>query len=426
MIQSHQKGRAIFGVIAVIAVIALLCSLIVYICRVSYATTKAKEIAEAVAIRSQLYCPDVPVNHSKMKSSKYLKNGPYGATIILDDEEETPQPEKDKLYFSVVVEIPSKSVCTQLIKTDVFNPDLVTINEDPKGQCPGRIRFYFTCSDKLQPEEMMDALPPSYDEPAVLPHFTFANHTSDKNTHNELKCKEPLPYEDKNGNCVECITASQCHESQDCVENMCEDCPQFSSRTVRIGQRIGTRNCYCQEGYQLNTDQNGCIRENSDWDINQNCVGNHCSVCPKNARHDKGQRIGTTDCYCEDGYLPRQTGTTQWQCAKVAILYPEPDNQIIIHDEKYAEPAPQKIEKEQLTAEPSIPLPTVKPQQIRPVIVPQKPMVVKTHEPVYIPVFEEFEDIFTPGLMPQDSWLPFPTDGNWDIQAWESLEITIQ
>ena len=425
MIQNHQKGRTIFGVIAVIAVIALLCILFIYICRTSRASSKAKEIAEAIAVRSQLYCPKI---HNKFQSEtkKYAQNGPFGTTINLQNEQETPQPTEGKLYFSVTVDTSSKSVCKKLIQTDVFQADLITVDENINGQCPGLIRFYFTCPyelDAYQDPETYQPVP--FNGYHNRPHFTFSSPKN--NFHDKLKCKEPTPYEDKKGNCVECIMASQCHESQDCVENMCQDCPEHSSRTVRIGQRIGTRNCYCQEGYQLNSERTGCELANDDWDIHQNCVGNRCSVCPENANHNKGQRVGPTDCYCEEGYLPRQTGATQWQCAKVAILYPEPANQIIIHDEKYP------VEQKRLapkSADIQKPQPvhhkTVQHQKARPAVTQPRPLRHQPTNPVYPKTFEDFNTLFEPVLIPSPASWPIPPDAGWDIQAWESLEITIQ
>ncbi len=289
------------------------------------------------------------------------------------------------------------------------------MNDDIDGKCPGSIRFYFACPYELDDQPMMDTPDSMVYETPLPPHFTF---TSNEDSENEkIKCKEPLPYEDKNGNCVECITASQCHESQDCVENLCENCPEYSSRAVRVGQRIGTRNCYCQKGYQLNTEQNGCVPENSDWDIRQNCVGNHCSICPENANHNKGQRVGSTDCYCADGYLPRQTGATQWQCAKVVILYPEPNNQIIIHEEKYPVPAKPTYGEQKGDEQ----FPAVLPKVNSP-----KPLRQQYVHPVPTPSINHWDAIFAPDLMPQQNLLPFPNDGSWDIRAWESLEITIQ
>ena len=427
MVQNnYQKGKTFFGVIAVIAIIALLCLLFIYICKSTHATRKAKEIAESVAIRTELYCPDIPINYTKTKSKKYAQNGPHGTTIVLQSEQETPQPEQGKLYFSVVVDGPSKAICKKLIKTDIFKADLITIDGDINGKCPGVIRFYFTCPYNLDSEEMVDTIPPSYDEADPTPHFTFAHHKPNHHTQGKLKCKEPLPYEDKNGNCVECITSSQCHESQDCVENMCQDCPEHSNRTVRIGQRIGTRNCYCQEGYQVNIDLNGCTYENNDWDVRQNCVGNHCSVCPENANHKKGQRVGSTDCYCEDGYLPRQTGESQWQCAKVAILYPETTNQIIVHDEKYPV---EQTRRAQRTVDTIKTQPQQQPtyqQNKRPMVTEPRPLRQQNYNSNYSSKFENFDTLFEPIFIQNPTLLPFPTDANWDIRAWESLEITIQ
>ena len=411
----NQKGKTFFSVIAVIAIIALLCSLFVYICKSTHASGKAKEIAEAVATRTQLYCPQIKMKRISVQNKKYAQNGPFGTTITLQNEQETPQPEDGKFYFSVIVDAPSKSICKKLIKTDVFKADLTTVNEDLNGKCPGIIRFYFTCPYELNPDEIMDNVSDEHNN--IPPRFGFTNQKPHR--HEKLKCKEPLPYEDKNGNCVECITASQCHKSQDCIENICQDCPEHISRSVRIGHRIGTRNCYCQTGYQLNEDQNGCVLENSDWDITLNCVGNHCSVCPENANHNKGQRVGSTDCYCQDGYLPRQTGTSQWQCAKVAILYPEPNNQIIIHDEKYP------VERTRPVPPPK-PKYAPKPQPVRPIVTEPKPLRKQPFNPVYPPMFEDFDTLFEPVLIQNLNLLPFPTDGNWDIQAWESVEITVQ
>lgn len=424
MVQNHQKGRTIFGVIAVIAVIALLCLLFIYICKSTHASSKANEIAEAVAARGRLYCPQIQINRPQIKSKKYAQNGPYGTTITLQNEQETPQPENGKLYFSIVVDAPSKSICKKLIKTDLFKADLITIDDDAYGQCPGIIRFYFTCPYELAPEDMTDSIPPSYDEPYIRPHFGFSNHRH-HHQRERVKCKEPLPYEDKDGNCVECVTSSQCHETQECVENMCEDCPEYSTRTVRIGQRIGTRNCYCQEGYQLNTEQTKCVLDNNDWSIVQNCVGNNCSVCPEHATHAKGQRVGMTNCYCEDGYLPRQTGATQWQCAKVVILYPEPSNQIIVHDEKYpvppAEPA-EIVKKQPVKSRPV----AIEPKPVRPAVTQPRPIRRPPLNPNPQPTFKNFNAPMGPVFMQDPGFIPFAPDAGWDIRAWESVEITIQ
>lgn len=408
MVQNHQKGKTIFGVITIIAVIALLCLLCVYICHKTHASEKSKEIAQAVAARAKLYCPRISNNIAQFKSRKYFQNGPYKTTIILENEEETPQFDADKIYFSVVVETPSESICKKLIKTDVFKADMITINEDINGTCPGFIRFFFTCPYELEQEEMIDQT--NFDHQDPKPHFTFTNPAFNKQEQD--KCTEPTPYKLKDGRCVECLTSSQCQESQDCVENMCIDCPEFSNRTVRIGQRIGTRNCYCQENYQLNEQQNGCIAANTDWDASKNCVGNNCSICPEHAGKKSGQRIGMTNCYCENGYIPRQTGATQWQCAKVTILYPESENQIIIHDEKY--PVSAASQEQVLTEESIGNIPMRKPisprynnsaYQLAPEIINTPLDSIMIQEPIFVPV---------------------APDGIWNVQGWESLEITIQ
>ena len=139
----NQKGRTIFVVIAVIAFIALLCLLGGYIFRSVRAGKKANEIAEEIKLRTQLYCPQVPMDRiPDTGNKKYTQNGPYGVTIILQSEEHTPQIEGKKDTFSVLVDAShSKALCKKLIQSDVLEPQAVTIDGKEDGKCPGIIRF---------------------------------------------------------------------------------------------------------------------------------------------------------------------------------------------------------------------------------------------------------------------------------------------
>lgn len=61
--------------------------------------------------------------------------------------------------------------------------------------------------------------------------------------------------------CVSCSTDEQCGCSTGMTWNgsACA-CPENSSTTVRDGYQIGTTGCYCNEGYELNGDKTGCIK----------------------------------------------------------------------------------------------------------------------------------------------------------------------
>ncbi len=433
MTQNYQKGRTILGVILAIAVIALLLLLCLYACR-SRVSEKVQDIEKEITLRKNLYCPEVPMDIPQYDAQKYIQNGPNGTTIILQNEMETPKIE-GKSYFSILVDTRSRAICKKLVQSNPVNADLISINEDINGRCPGIIRFYFSCPYDLTKvsEVGNNDFAPYDDNQGRFSFDSSAKKQADKST-----CKEPLPYEDKYGNCVECLTASQCHKSQDCVDNLCEDCPPNSTRTVRVGQRIGTRNCYCQKGFQLNKEQTDCVPDYDDWHIEQNCVGNNCTTCPENANNHSGQRIAMTNCYCDEGFLPRQTGADQWQCAKVVVLYPEPSNQIIVHDEVYPV-SEKKVESPKSTDK------VIQPEQ-KPVK--HQHRVKRNSKPkqvIYPPIYDDpyspnnppiqryhmhnptnFESLFEPVFMPEPFLLPFPQGGNFDIRAWESLEITIQ
>ena len=89
-------------------------------------------------------------------------------------------------------------------------------------------------------------------------------------------------------------------------------------------------------------------------------------------------------------------------------MYPEAENQIIVHDEKYTVEPPKPVV-------PEIPVaPQPKPQVIR------DEVLSHYQQPTQPNVF------FEPVFIPQPVFLPFPTGGYFDIQGWESLEITIQ
>jgi len=125
---------------------------------------------------------------------------------------------------------------------------------------------------------------------------------------NEHCCPNGKPF--WNGiTCVQCKASLDCTDtSKDCLNYACKVCPQYSSRKVRTGQKINNRDCYCNEGYQLNSNKTGCVAINTDWDISST------DSCPVNANKIGGIRIGTSNCYCNNGYRPQQTSATQWRC----------------------------------------------------------------------------------------------------------------
>ena len=116
----------------------------------------------------------------------------------------------------------------------------------------------------------------------------------------------------------------------------------------------------------------------------------------------------------------------------MAILYPENGEQIIIHDEKYpveqTRPAPLPADTERVQPAHSQPVQQqpVYHQNTRPGITDPRPLRGQPVNSVYPSQFENFDRLFEPVFIPNPDLLPFPADANWNIQMWESLEITVQ
>ncbi len=104
-------------------------------------------------------------------------------------------------------------------------------------------------------------------------------------------CPEGQKWDSENKICTNCLQGAACGCPQDtpisdgngnCIAN----CPENSSRTVIEGKQIGTTGCYCKEGYQVHED--GCLSV---------CLGGAEYTTVENA---KGEATNLENCYCPE------------------------------------------------------------------------------------------------------------------------------
>jgi hypothetical protein len=415
MDKKYESGRTILKVIAFIVIIGLLLTLIVRICQKTGASAKADDIAKAVAERVEIYRPEIQkqrLDKMNYPSKAYYQNGPHGTTIIIQSETAVSEQMYKPGYFSIAVNIPkSKNICKKLIETDLITPKYITINGSENGECPGLIRFYFPVNSKIQHAE--------YDSEIILPKL---QNNSQKNSYNQQQnvCPKNKPYHIKDNECVTCLSASHCDITEDCIDNKCYTCPAFSSRIVRLNQRIGTTNCYCNSGYQLNNFKNSCTPISSDWDIGQNCVGNICAFCPENANKTKGYRIDRTNCFCNEGFIAVKIGSTQWRCEKSAQ-----NTNIVVHEGEYNIHDNVKVVQKEYQEQPKKEKLPIKKRPAK--IQPKYHQTPVKSKPEYIPQpmnFDIFEPI--PLMIPQEILLPILPEyanGNLNFTQWEEVEV---
>ena len=416
MDKKYESGRTILKVIAFIVIIGLLLTFIVRICQKTGASAKADDIANAVVERWEIYRPEIQkqrLDKINYPSKAYYQNGPHGTTIIIQSETAVAPEEYKKGYFSIAVNVPkSENICEKLADTDLVPAEFVTINADENGQCPGLVRFYFPIesdlpsNDTAGEEEIY-----SQNDIIVYPQTTTV-------------CPANKPHKTNDEKCVACLSASHCGITEDCIDNKCYTCPAFSSRIVRLNQRIGTNNCYCNEGYQLNEHKNGCEPVQKDWSVTHNCVGNVCAFCPENANQNRGYRIDRTNCFCNEGFVAVKTSPNQWRCEK-----PKNDTNIVVHEGEYnIHDNVKVVQKEYKSKKEQQPkqekrLIKQKPLEIRP----KYHQVPVKSEPAYIPQpmnFDIFEPI--PLMIPQEILLPILPEyanGNLNFTQWEEVEI---
>ncbi len=103
-----------------------------------------------------------------------------------------------------------------------------------------------------------------------------------------------------NWNGVECVcTQTSCSSDRVCnTDGVCvkkidpSSCPEHSSTTVREGYQIGTSDCYCEEGYRVNDDDTGCTA-----DDNSQCPENSSILSDGEDSADR-QQTSVSGCYC--------------------------------------------------------------------------------------------------------------------------------
>ena len=414
MDKQYESGRTILKVIAFIVIIGLLLTLIVRICQKTGSSAKADDIAKAIAERVEIYRPEIQkqrLDKMNYPSKAYYQNGPHGTTIIIQSETAVPPEEYKKGYFSIAVNVPkSENICEKLSQTELLSAEYITVNGIENGQCPGLVRFYFPINDTIVAQAKKD----SADE-IIYPQNDIIIHEETTTV-----CPANKPYKKNDDECVACLSASHCAIDEDCIDNKCYTCPSFSSRIVRLNQRIGTNNCYCNEGYQLNESKNGCEPIQTDWDIKQNCVGNICAFCPENANKIKGYRIDRTNCFCDDGFVAVKTGTSQWRCEKS-----QKETNIVVHEGEYNIHDNVKVVQKEYQEQPKK---EKLPAKKRPAkIQPKYHQIPVKSEPEYIPQpmnFDIFEPI--PLMIPQEILLPILPEyanGNLNFTQWEEVEV---
>ncbi len=412
MDKQYESGRTILKVIAFIVIIGLLLTLIVRICQKTGASAKADDIAKAVLERWEIYRPEIQKQRSdktNYPSKVYYQNGPHNTTIIIQSETSVTPEEYKKGYFSIAVNVPkSKNICEELADSDLVPAEFITINSDENGLCPGLVRFYFPIESETHTNDITsDEQDYSQNEIIVYPQTTTV-------------CPTDKPYKTNNEKCVTCLTASHCDITEDCIDNKCYTCPAFSSRIVRLNQRIGTTNCYCNQDYQLNKQKNGCEPVQKDWSIKHNCVGNVCALCPENANQNRGYRIERTNCFCNEGFVAVKNGTNKWRCEK-----PKNDTNIVVHEGEYNIYDNIQVVKKEYQEQPKTEKLPIKQRPIK--IQPKHYQIPVKSEPEYIPQpmnFDIFEPI--PLMIPQEILLPILPEyanGNLNFTQWEEVEV---
>ena len=104
-------------------------------------------------------------------------------------------------------------------------------------------------------------------------------------TGESCRCPQQTPYTDGNGKCVECTLDEHCPTGS-CSDQIC--CPENSSTFLETDEQLNN-GCYCQPGYQANSEGNLC-------------VPSPCSSIENSSPTGTGDKTSLDGCFCDINY----------------------------------------------------------------------------------------------------------------------------
>ena len=274
---SSETGRSLLELIAVVAIIGLLG--VTSIKGYDYVTNKGKahNLAQVVTTlvaetRSALAGGRSTVPERKVK-------GPYDQEITLKDASDY------KKYFDISTNTDDKILCNELTKSSLIAPDIVLVNGNINGECPGEIRFLFkkelageatdlTYTDPETGEKRLcppDAICTTKGVVCLDEEKHFENGKCQKDcAEAALVCNEAGdPTECKDGyylnkkQCVACPehatkcsdgeTATACEADFYLRDGQCLECPENATCAG------DTDDFVCDEGLEQNEDKDACV-----------------------------------------------------------------------------------------------------------------------------------------------------------------------
>ncbi len=274
---SSETGRSLLELIAVVAIIGLLG--VTSIKGYDYVTNKGKahNLAQVITTlvaetRSALAGGRSTVPERKVK-------GPYDQEITLKDASDY------KKYFDISTNTDDKTLCNELTKSSLIAPDIVLVNGNINGECPGEIRFLFK-KDLAGEATDLTYTDPETGEKRLCPPDAICTTKGvvclDKEKHFEngkcqkdcaeaaLVCNEAGdPTECKDGyylnkkQCVACPehatkcsdgeTATACEADFYLRDGQCLECPENATCAG------DTDDFVCDKGLEQNEDKDACV-----------------------------------------------------------------------------------------------------------------------------------------------------------------------